>query len=1151
MGKMRVHELAKELGLENRALLDILAKKKVEVKNHMNSLEESVVSDLRREFGKKPAGMSGPGTAAKPAEKAEAAPKKPEALMKAETPVRPEAPGKAEAPVRAEAPGRAETADRAVPPMQTEKTEEAAAKEEAAVPKKKKIVQIFRPQNAKNPGRMSGGRPGADRRSQGRPQGGERRPSGQPGTERRPQGMQPGERRVQGQPAAGARPQGRPLGAERRPMPGAGVRPQGAPQTRPQGMQGNPQGAEDAQAREASMHRQDAVSGRPASEERGAKAAQPRGASNPQVQSQAVRSSQEIQVQKEGMQEVKGNAGEEQMKNRRSQESNVQENSQNTNARGNMQNQRPRQGAGQGAQSQGNREGGRFGNSQGGRSQDGGRMNRDGQGARPGRRDGARPQGEGQRDRFGGRSQGEGQRDRFGGRSQGEGQRDRFGGRSQGGGQGDRFGGRSQGEGQRDRFGGRSQGEGQRDRFGGRSQGDRFQRGDRGGQSFGGGQRPSGRPGARRDDRDSIPTPMVEQQKSQRNKGKDKEKDYKKKELRDSEFENKGNKGKKGKKQKPAAETKKPQQKAAPVEEIKQIILPELLTIKELADKMKIVPSIIVKKLFMQGKVATVNQEIDYDTAEEIAMEFDVLCEKEEVVDVIEELLKEDEEDESTMEKRPPVVCVMGHVDHGKTSLLDAIRHTNVIDREAGGITQHIGAYVVEVNGEKITFLDTPGHEAFTAMRMRGANSTDIAILVVAADDGVMPQTVEAINHAKAAGIEIIVAINKIDKPSANIERVKQELTEYELIAEDWGGSTVFVPVSAHTGEGISDLLEMILLTAEVLELKANPKREARGLVIEAQLDKGKGSVATVLVQKGTLHVGDAIAAGSAHGKVRAMMDDKGRRVKEAGPSKPVEILGLNDVPKAGEIFVGCATEKEARNFAETFISQNKMKLLEDTKSKMSLDDLFSQIQEGNLKELNIVVKADVQGSVEALKQSLLKLSNDEVVIKIIHGGVGAINESDVTLASASNAIIIGFNVRPDATAKEIADHEGVDLRLYRVIYNAIEDVEAAMKGMLDPIFEEKVLGHAEVRQTFKASGVGTIAGAYVQDGIFERNCSVRLTRDNVVMFDGPLASLRRFKDDVKEVRAGYECGFVFENYNDIQEGDSVEAYKMVEVERK
>ncbi|MEY8491734.1 translation initiation factor IF-2 [Lachnospiraceae bacterium 29-91] len=1108
MGKMRVHELAKELGLENRALLDILAKKKVEVKNHMNSLEESVVSDLRREFGKKPA--SAPG-AVKPAEKAETAPKK------AEAPVRTEKPARAEAPVKAE------TADRTVPPAPSEKKEEAApSAEETAVPKKKKIVQIFRPQNAKNPGRMSAGRPGAERRPQGRPQ----------GTERRPSGQQSGERRVQGQPAGGNRPQGRLQGTERRPQ-------------------------EAAQAREASMPKQETVSSRPVSEEQGTKSVQPQDALNPQVQSQSVRSSQEVQVQKEGMQEVKGNAGEEQMKNRRSQDSNVQENSQNANARGSMQNQRPRQGAGQGAQSQGNREGGRFGgSSQGGRSQEGGRMNRDGQGARPGRRDGSRPQGEGQRDRFGGRSQGEGQRDRFGGRSQGEGQRDRFGGRSQGEGQRDRFGGRSQGEGQRDRFGGRSQGGGQGDRFGGRSQGggqgDRFPRGDRdrdrSGQSFGGGQRPSGRPGARRDDRDGIPTPMVEQQKSQRNKGKDKEKDYKKKELRDSEFESKG---KKGKKQKPVTETKKPQQKAAPVEEIKQIILPELLTIKELADKMKIVPSIIVKKLFMQGKVATVNQEIDYDTAEEIAMEFDVLCEKEEVVDVIEELLKEDEEDESTMVKRPPVVCVMGHVDHGKTSLLDAIRHTNVIDREAGGITQHIGAYVVEANGEKITFLDTPGHEAFTAMRMRGANSTDIAILVVAADDGVMPQTVEAINHAKAAGIEIIVAINKIDKPSANIERVKQELTEYELIAEDWGGSTVFVPVSAHTGEGISDLLEMILLTAEVLELKANPKREARGLVIEAQLDKGKGSVATVLVQKGTLHVGDAIAAGSAHGKVRAMMDDKGRRVKEAGPSKPVEILGLNDVPKAGEIFVGCATEKEARNFAETFISQNKMKLLEETKSKMSLDDLFSQIKEGNLKELNIVVKADVQGSVEALKQSLLKLSNDEVVIKIIHGGVGAINESDVTLASASNAIIIGFNVRPDATAKEIADHEGVDLRLYRVIYNAIEDVEAAMKGMLDPIFEEKVLGHAEVRQTFKASGIGTIAGAYVQDGIFERNCSVRLTRDNVVMFDGPLASLRRFKDDVKEVRSGYECGFVFENYNDIQEGDSVEAYKMVEVERK
>ena len=647
----------------------------------------------------------------------------------------------------------------------------------------------------------------------------------------------------------------------------------------------------------------------------------------------------------------------------------------------------------------------------------------------------------------------------------------------------------------------------------------------------------------------SIPAPVLPEQKPQRQKAKDKDA-YKKKDYRQDDREDR--KVKQTKKGKPAPQPQKPQPKAEQKveEKISMITIPEVLTIKELADKMKIQPSAIVKKLFMQGKIVTVNQEVDFETAEEIAMEFEVLCEKEEVVDVIEELLKEDEEDETTMEKRPPVVCVMGHVDHGKTSLLDAIRNTNVIDREAGGITQHIGAYVANVNGERITFLDTPGHEAFTAMRLRGAQSTDIAILVVAADDGVMPQTVEAISHAKAAGIEIIVAVNKIDKPSANIERVKQELTEYELIPEDWGGSTIFVPVSAKTGEGLEDLMEMILLTAEVLELKANPNRQARGLVIEAELDKGKGSVATVLVQKGTLRVGDAIAAGSAHGRVRAMIDDKGRRVKEAGPSTPVEILGLNDVPNAGEVFVGCANDKEARSFAETFISQGRVKMLEETKSKMSLDDLFTQIQAGNLKELGIIVKADVQGSVEAVKQSLVKLSNDEVVIKIIHGGVGAINESDVTLASASNAIIIGFNVRPDATAKEIAEREGVDLRLYRVIYNAIEDVEAAMKGMLDPVFEEKVLGHAEVRQTFKASGVGTIAGSYVLDGVFERNCSARVVRDGVVIFDGALASLKRFKDDVKEVKAGYECGFVFEKFNDVKEGDQVEAYKMVEIPR-
>ena len=552
----------------------------------------------------------------------------------------------------------------------------------------------------------------------------------------------------------------------------------------------------------------------------------------------------------------------------------------------------------------------------------------------------------------------------------------------------------------------------------------------------------------------------------------------------------------------------------------------------------------------MKGQMVTVNHEVDFETAEEIALEFNFICEAEEKVDVIAELLKEEEENTEEMITRAPVVCVMGHVDHGKTSLLDAIRSTRVTDREAGGITQHIGASVVSINDQNITFLDTPGHEAFTAMRMRGAKSTDIAILVVAADDGVMPQTVEAINHARAAEVEIIVAINKIDKPSANIDKVKQELSEYELIPEDWGGSTVFCPVSAHTGEGIENLLEMILLTAEVLELKANPNRKARGLVIEAQLDKGRGSVATVLVQKGTLHVGDPIACGSCYGKVRAMVDDKGRRVKEAGPSTPVEILGLNSVPEAGETFVCTESDKEAKAFADTYISEGKNKLIEETKAKMSLDDLFSQIQSGNMKELDIIVKADVQGSVEAVKQSLEKLSNEEVMVKVIHGGVGAINDSDVILASASNAIIIGFNVRPDPVAKVTAEREGVDVRLYRVIYNAIEDVEAAMKGMLDPVFEEQVIGHAEIRQIFKASGVGNIAGSYILDGKFERGCSVRITRAGELLFEGPLASLKRFKDDVKEVKAGYECGLVFEGFGDIEELDIVEAYKMVEVPR-
>ncbi len=610
-------------------------------------------------------------------------------------------------------------------------------------------------------------------------------------------------------------------------------------------------------------------------------------------------------------------------------------------------------------------------------------------------------------------------------------------------------------------------------------------------------------------------------------------------------FDNLEKKTRGKKNQQPAPQPQKKEE-----DTIKTITLPEKMTIKEFADRMKVQASMIIKKLFLQGNIVTVNNEIDFATAEEIALEFNCICEMEEKVDVIAELLKEEEEDEAAMVKRPPVVCVMGHVDHGKTSLLDAIRDTHVIDKEAGGITQHIGAYMVECNGEKITFLDTPGHEAFTAMRMRGANATDIAILVVAADDGVMPQTVEAISHAKAAGVEIIVAINKIDKPSANIERVKQELAEHELIPEDWGGSTIFVPVSAHTHEGIESLLEMVLLTAEVCELKANPKRNARGLVIEAQLDKGRGSVATVLVQKGTLKVGQPIACGSCYGKVRAMIDDKGRRVKEASPSTPVEILGLNNVPNAGEVFVCTDSEREAKSFADTFISEGRERMLEDTKSRMSLDDLFSQIQSGNIKELPIIVKADVQGSVEAVKQSLVKLSNEEVMVKVIHGGVGAINESDVSLASASNAIIIGFNVRPDATAKATAEREGVDMRLYKVIYNAIEDVQAAMKGMLDPIFEEKVLGHAEIRQIFKASGVGNIAGSYVLDGTFQRGCKVRISREGEQIFEGDLASLKRFKDDVKEVRAGYECGLVFDGFNEIQELDVVEAYTMVEVPR-
>ncbi|MQN00636.1 MAG: translation initiation factor IF-2 [Lachnospiraceae bacterium] len=585
-------------------------------------------------------------------------------------------------------------------------------------------------------------------------------------------------------------------------------------------------------------------------------------------------------------------------------------------------------------------------------------------------------------------------------------------------------------------------------------------------------------------------------------------------------------------------------------DEILSITIPDHITIRDLADKMKVSAADVIKKLFLAGKIYTLNSDVSFEEAESIAEEFNCLLEHEEKVDVIAELVKDDEDDPSTLVPRPPVVCVMGHVDHGKTSLLDKIRHTHVSDREAGGITQKIGAYVVNINGHKITFLDTPGHEAFTAMRMRGANSTDIAILVVAADDGVMPQTVEAINHAKAANVEIIVAVNKIDKPNANVERVKQELAEYDLIPEDWGGSTIFVPVSAHTGEGIDQLLEMVLLTADVMELKANPKRNARGICIESELDKGRGVVATVLVQKGTLHVGDFVAAGASSGKVRAMLDENGRHVKKAGPSTPVEILGLSEVPKPGEILKSFDTEKECRDYANTFVSVNKDKLVEDTRRGMSLDDLFNQIQAGKLKELDIIVKADVQGSVEAVKTSLEKLSNEEVVVKVIHGGVGSITESDVNLAAASNAIIIGFNVKPDNVAKEVADNEDVDIRLYKVIYNAISDVESAMKGMLEPIYEEQVIGHATVRQTFKSSEAGIIAGCVVDDGYIERDSTVRIRRGDDQIYEGKLVSLKRFKDDAKQVKAGYECGLVVEGFSDYQEDDKLEAYKMVEVQR-
>ena len=747
-----------------------------------------------------------------------------------------------------------------------------------------------------------------------------------------------------------------------------------------------------------------------------------------------------------------------------------------------------------------------------------------------GRRDGAQS---GSR-REGGRAGDQGGSRREGGRGGDQGGSRREGGR--GGDQGGfrREGGRA---GDQGGFAGRSAKPGQGMRGAGAPASGR--QGTRPGAADGGRRRTTGRPGEGEG--------FADKHRDDNKRKKDQERDKRsKKDFMYGEDENNRRSGNK------AGRFIRPEKKAeAPVEEqIKTIVIPEKLTIRELAEAMHMNPSEIIKKLFLAGQIMTPNSEVEYEEAEKIALDYDILCEKEQKVDVIEELLREEEDSEEDMETRPPVICVMGHVDHGKTSLLDAIRKTNVTRGEAGGITQAIGAYTISLDGRSITFLDTPGHEAFTAMRMRGANSTDIAVLVVAADDGVMPQTVEAINHAKAAGVEIIVAVNKIDKPGANVEKVKQEMTEYELVPTDWGGSTEYVPVSAKTGEGIEDLLETILLTADILELKANPNRKARGLVLEAKLDKGRGPVANVLVQKGTLHIGDFISAGASSGKVRAMIDDKGRRIKEAKPSQPVEILGLSDVPSAGEVIIAHESNDQAKAYAETYKNQHKEELIEDTKMRMNLDDLFNQMKEGNLKEFNLIIKADVQGSVEALKQSLLKLSNEEVVVKVRHGGVGAITESYVTLASASNAVIIGFNVRPDATAKAMAEHEGVDIRLYKVIYQAIDAVEAALKGMLAPVYEERVIGHVEVRMLFKASSVGNIAGSYVLDGVIRRGCKCRITRAGEQIFEGDLASLKRFKDDVKEVKAGFECGLVFDGFDKMQVGDIVEAYDLVEVPR-
>ena len=707
------------------------------------------------------------------------------------------------------------------------------------------------------------------------------------------------------------------------------------------------------------------------------------------------------------------------------------------------------------------------------------------------------------------------------------------------------------GQGRPSRFGqGRPQGNGQ-----GRPDGRNDGRGESRDGRFGGGQNRGGqRQNSRKNDSDMAFAPELTKTSKDSKRERDRENKNKKKDFDKNQGGGRrpNQSGfKQGSRipkalQKPTPAPKQEEKKP----EVKEITLPEKMTIRELAEAMKMQPSAIVKKLFMQGVMVTVNHEIDFEKAQEIALEYDIIAEPEEKIDVIEELLKEEEENEEDMTSRPPVVCVMGHVDHGKTSLLDAIRKTNVTSTESGGITQHIGASEVRINGQKIVFLDTPGHEAFTAMRARGAHVTDIAVLVVAADDSVKPQTIESISHAKAAGVPIIVAINKVDKPAANPDRVKQDLTEHGILVEDWGGDTICVPVSAKTGDGIVNLLEMILLQAEMMELKANPNRLAMGSVIEARLDKTKGPVATLLVTNGTLHSGQSLVAGTCSGRIRLMTDFKGKTIKKAGPATAVEILGLTEVPQAGDEFNAVKEDKIAREIAE----HRKEKLREEVLARnasTTLEQLFSQIQEGEVKELNLIIKGDVQGSVGALVASLEKLNNENVKVNIIHTGVGTVTESDVMLAGTSGSIIIGFNVRPSTAVQTMADRENIQIRTYRVIYDVIDDVENAMKGMLDPEFKEEILGKVEIRNTFKVPGVGIVGGAYVIEGKVVRNADVRLVRDGIVYHEGKISSLKRFKDDAKEVNQGYECGIGLENYNDIKEGDIIECFHMVEIERK